>query len=40
MPKAKQAKELKLEEVKLGNFYKSKVINRQYIVKVELSLLI
>ena len=28
IPKAKWAKELKPEEVELGNFYKSKVINR------------
>ena len=37
--RAKQAEELKAKEEKLGDFYKCKVIGKQYIVKAELSLL-
>ena len=38
--KVKWAKELKPDKKKLSNFYKYKVINKQYIVKAELDLLI
>ena len=38
--RVKWAKELKIEEIELGDFYKCKVINRRYIVKAESSLLI
>ena len=37
---AKWAKELKLDKKELNNFYKYKVINKQYIVKVKLNLFI
>ena len=40
IPRAKWAGELKLNKVELNKFYKNKVVNKQYIVKVELSLLI
>ena len=38
--RVKWAEELKAEEEELGNFYKYKVIGKQYIVKAESSLLI
>ena len=40
MPRVKQAEELKSKEIELSKFYKSKVISKRYIVKVELSSLI
>ena len=40
MLKIKQAEERKSNKVELYKFYKNKVINKRYIVKVELSLLI
>ena len=38
--RAKWARELKLDKEELSNFYKYKVISKQYIVKAELSSLI
>ena len=38
--RVKWAKELKAKEEELGNFYKYKVISKQYIIKAELSSLI
>ena len=38
--KVKWAKELKLDKKELSDFYKYKVINKRYIVKADLSLLI
>ena len=40
MPRVKQAEELKTKEIKQSKFYKNKVINKRYIIKVELSLFI
>ncbi len=40
MLKVKQVEELKSNKIKLSKFYKNKVINKRYIIKVELSLLI
>ena len=39
-PRAKWAEELKAKEEELGDFYKYKVISKQYIVKAESSSLI
>ena len=38
MPRVKQAEELKTKEIKPNMFYKNKVINKRYIIKIELSL--
>ena len=35
--RAKWAEELKAKKEELGDFYKCKVINKQYMVKIELS---
>ena len=40
MPREEWAGELKTKEVEPSQFYKNKVINKKYMVKVELSLLI
>ena len=40
MPKVKWVGKLEFKKIELSKFYKNKVINKRYIVKVELSLLI